>query len=248
VRATLVGLVFAAMIAGIVWFGVVVPRQRAAALAAEVAAIRAEASAAEPTVAPPPRTFPPPSATPSPSPLPTSDEARLVELRKTDAFLEFAEYPRALDAQWLKHGYANFAPHENGEIAFEWVNKAELWNSIAPRIRDEALLLGAEASRPMWNADVLIPAGTDMTWHDQLTAGRGQFVQLSAIFEDPQTKAPVERFWAFLIRTDEDLKGQVVAAMEPFDVREGDSPDYERSRDVADERMWAWVQKQPAAP
>jgi hypothetical protein len=248
-RATLVGLVFAAMVAGIVWFGVVVPQQRATMLAAEVAAIRAAASqVAEPATEPSPRSVPPAPVTvepsPSPSPSPTSDEARLVELRKTGAFLEFAEYPRALEATWLKHGYASFAPHVNHEIAFEWVNKPELWNDIVPPLRDEVLLAGPEASRPMWNADVLIPAGLEMSWPDEVTGGRGQFVYFSAVYRDVGAGEPVERFWPFLIAADEAREGRVVARMPAFELREADSSDYRASRKLVRDRMWQWVQQQ----
>jgi hypothetical protein len=123
------------------------------------------------------------------------------------------------------------------------VNKAELWNSIGPRIRDEALLLGPVASRPMWNADVLIPAGTNMTWPDTATGGRGQFVQFRVIYQDGD--APVQRVWAALIATGEDRSGRVVRQMEPFDVREPDAVAHAASLELIDDRLWQWVQAQP---
>ena len=144
--------------------------------------------------------------TPTPTPTPTVDpvEEQLAELRATDRFLELAEHERAQDAVWARFGWEAFAPFEDGEKLFEWANKAELWDEVAPPFRDECLLAGPEATRPMWDAEVLIPAGIEPRWSNKSTGGRGQFVEFVCLYHDEEAEEPVERWTAVLIATDDD--------------------------------------------
>lgn len=196
---------------------------------------------AEPTHGPSPSA--PPTEAPTTEPLPTED-ARLAELRLTDRFLEFAEHPRALEAPNVRYAFLAFAPKVEGEIAFEWSNKIELWNNIAPAIRDEALSLGQPPTRPMWNTDVVVPASVEMTWNTATTEGRGQVAQFNVQVEDASTGEPFERVWVFLIGTAAGA-GAVASAMPPFDVHEADTSTFQASRHQIEERIWEWVIQHP---
>lgn len=167
----------------------------------------------------------------------------LAALRASDAFLAFAEPARSITAPTLAH-YANFSAIV-GEERVEWTNKEQLWRDTAMAIRDEALLLGPEATRPMWDTNTLQPAALAMAWSDETTGGSGQFVEFQALYD--LGGQPVERIWGLLIDT-VDGAGVVTASMPPFDVAEPDAPDYIASRDLVSERMWAWVQSQPVHP
>jgi hypothetical protein len=182
------------------------------------------------------------AATPAP---PAPEPMTLEALRATERFLELAPHDRAADAPWARFGWGLFAPQAAGETLFEWSNKAALWDELAPAFRDTCLLAGPEADRPMWDAEVLIPAGAGPAWNDDSTEGRGQFVEFSCVYDDDG--APVERFFGVLITTDVTGAGHVRALMPPFDVRESDYPDFQTSRDGVDAQLWAWVQAQPRA-
>lgn len=186
---------------------------------------------------------PSPTATPTPitTPSETEDarEAELEELRATNRFLELAEADRAKTATWARFGYHQFAPHADGEVLFEWANKDELWNSIAPRIRDECLLAGPPATRPMWDTKVVIPAAIDPAWNDQTTGGRGQVMELSCNYMDEGQ--PVESIWGVLIATDDQKRGSVALISDPFVILERHHDDFDSSRQAVDGYLWDWA-------
>jgi hypothetical protein len=232
------------------WLGVAEGRRVCAALAVAVLAAGCSGNDSEaggPVATPDVSAETPVAETSTPTPTPTEDAvaAELAELRETDRFLELAEHDRASTATWARFGWEAFAPHADGEKLFEWANKAELWDSVAPPFRDECLLAGPEATRPMWDAEVLIPAGIEPRWSNDSTGGRGQFVEFLCLYHDEGTDQPVERWGAVLIATDEHLVGEVVAEKEFFEVREDDYDSFEARREGVRERLWDWLGEQP---
>ena len=171
---------------------------------------------------------------------PTTDpvEARLIELRATDMFDEFAEHERAAQADGARLAWENFAPIVDGERV-EWTNKAELWDSIAPKIRDEALLLGPEYREPLWDTRNAIPNGISMAWNDEDTEGRGHFVEFSAAFESHE--GPAERVWGYLIRRDAAGRGHLSRAMPSLTIRESDHRDAPSAIDWLRDQSWMWI-------
>ena len=164
-------------------------------------------------------------------------------MRASDAYLELAEHDRAPDARWARFGWDAFAPHADGQVLFEWANKAELWDAVAPPFRDDCLRAGPPATRPMWDAEVLIPAGIEPRWSNESTQDRGQFVELVCLYEDDEGQ-PVERWGAVLIATDDDLHGTVIAEMEPFEVREDQYSDFSTATEGIKDQLWDWVVQQ----
>lgn len=168
-------------------------------------------------------------------------EARLAALRASDQFDEFAAHERAAQADGARLAWENFAPIVDGERV-EWANKAELWDAIAPRIRDEALLLGPEYRKPLWDNTNAIPNGVSMAWNNEDTEGRGDYVEFSVTYEAGD-KAK-ERVWGFLVRRDEGV-AQIVGRMPPMDFAVDDFASAADEFDAVQERTWAWIEAQP---
>jgi hypothetical protein len=171
-------------------------------------------------------------------------EARLVALRATDHFDEFAAHERAAQADGARLAWENFAPIVDGERV-EWTNKAELWDEIAPKIRDEALLLGPEYREPLWDNTNAIPNGVSMAWNNEDTQGRGDYVEFGAtLLSGPE---PSERYWGVLIRTDGEGRGVIVGHMPPLELKPSDFPDHAKAQEHLADQEWAWVVTQPKA-
>jgi hypothetical protein len=201
------------------------------------------ASSSEPTSSPSAAARRSPSPSPSASP---SVSDRLAELRNSDRYIGFAEAERAQQYRFAqKAGYEAFAPFGAEGKLFEWANKRQLWNQIVPDIRDEALKLGPPIEEPMWDAENVVPTGIAMRWNDKDTERRGQFVELHLRYKG-KDGAPVERVYAALIVTDERRRGEVVAKMPPYEIRERDASDFLTSRDIVRRRSWEWITEQPA--
>ena len=177
-------------------------------------------------------------ATASPSPSVDPDEAKLAELRGTDQFDEFAEHERAAKADGARLAWENFAPIVDGKRV-EWTNKAELWDSIAPKIRDEALLLGPEYRKPLWNTRNAIPNGISMAWNNEDTGGRGEFVEFSATYEAEEEAR--QRYWGFLVDTASDGTGQILRVMPALETRESDFPGQSEEADHVARAEWDWI-------
>lgn len=170
------------------------------------------------------------------------DIDRLTGLRAGDDFDEFAEHQRAAKADGARLAWENFAPIVDDKRV-EWSNKAELWDSIVPKIRDEALLLGPEYRKPMWNARNAIPNGISMAWNNEKTAGRGHFVEFGVTYEHDGIGR--ERYWGFLIQRDAKGAGVVMAAMPAIEVSETDFASLHDSQEALSDEEWSWVEAQP---
>jgi hypothetical protein len=197
-----------------------------------------------------------PEAAPSPPPSPTvtavdesevaepvdEEAARLRELRAGDQFLEFAEHERAARAPYARLAWENFAPIVDGERV-EWTNKAELWDSIAPRIRDEALLLGPEYRKPLWDNTNAIPNAVAVLWNEGDTSGRGHYIEFLATYLSSRD-GPIERIWGFLFAYESDGSGRVLAARPAVDMPEREYSSIAEQDHEAKRAAWAWVQLQ----
>lgn len=172
------------------------------------------------------------------SPTVDPDEARLAELRATDQFDEFAEHERAAKADGARLAWENFAPIVDGRRV-EWTNKAALWDSIAPKIRDEALLLGPEYRKPLWNNSTAVANSADVQWTDRDTGGVGDYVEFISTIE--LGTGPVERVWGFLIERTAG-GGRITAVMPPIDLAVNQYADMADARDHLVESVWAWIE------
>lgn len=168
-------------------------------------------------------------------------EERLVALRATDQFDEFADHERAARADGARLAWENFAPIVDGERV-EWTNKAELWDAIAPAIRDEALLLGPEYREPLWDNANAIPNGVSMAWNNEDTEGRGDYVQFTATYQAGD--GPSRRYWGALIDTSIELHGTVRLLMPPIDTTEAQFQGEAQEAEAVAERQWVWIQQQ----
>jgi hypothetical protein len=199
----------------------------------------------------PPTPVATPTATPTPTPTPTplpvdEEEARLEELRASDAFLEFAEHDRAQTAQWARFAYDEFTlSSDDAGVRAEWTNKDELWDELMPPFRDECLLAGPVATRPIWDGQIMIPVGMAPRWSNKTTEGRGQFLEASCAFVDGESEEVVELWVGFLIQTAEDSSGRVVRQLEPFDFRESQASTYAEQDEQISEHFWAWITEEP---
>lgn len=245
------GAVFLAALLGLlVWFSAgATPEDGGSAPAAEPQVEPRETptrrAAAEPPLAEEPRpTTAPATASAIERTGEPARDLRLPELRESDAFAAFAEHERAGQAGAASLGYDLFAPHRDGEIVFEWSNKAELWDGLVPGIRDQCLLAGAPRDQPLWDSAVTADGGIDPGWSTVTTQGRGQFVDFLCRFVEPGSGVGVERWWAALIATDAERNGRVVARMPAFDVRADEFASLHASREAIDLRLWSWVLEQ----
>jgi hypothetical protein len=158
-------------------------------------------------------------------------------------YLELATADRAAMARWSDLAWSQFGVSGGGDLV-RWQNESELWDSFVPAIREDCRAAGPQAETPMWDNDVMIPAGVHPRWNDEATEGRGQFVELVCAYTDGDGQS-VERWWGTLIRTHEDGTGELVAQSEPFEVREADYPDTVARTNGIRERMWTWISEQP---
>lgn len=168
-------------------------------------------------------------------------EARLAALRASDQFDEFAAHERAAQADGARLAWENFAPIVDGERV-EWANKAELWDAIAPKIRDEALLLGPEYRKPLWDNTNAIPNSVAAVWNEEDTHGRGHYFEFLVTYAGPGK--PAERIWGFLIRRGTDGSGQLLASRPSQDFRESEFESIAEQDEAATAAAWTWVEAQ----
>nr|MBA2317609.1 hypothetical protein [Euzebyales bacterium] len=194
-------------------------------------------AAAEPTA---PATEPAATAlTPTPEP-----DQELAELRASSRFLELAEHDRAQGAQWSQFGYEAFGIRVDGRTVFEWENKAQLWDSIAPRFRDACLQAGEPVDQPMWGSQTLVVSGISAQWNPETTGGRGQFIRFDCSI-DSQERGRAEQVGGLLIVTGGGGAGEVAAVRPPEVFAEADYRDFEAAQAAIDEQLWEWVTEQP---
>jgi len=145
---------------------------------------------------------------------------RLARLRKTDAFVEFANWDRARTAPNYEHALGEFGWYDarrEGYVRF--INAKQLWNRIVRPVRDDLLLVG-----PGYRGQIL---------NDRVSGGitgvyrrRGQDPQLIAFvapYESPDGM-PLGRVNAVLVEVSDQrgasayARGRLMARMEPFTV------------------------------
>lgn len=134
-----------------------------------------------------------------------------------------------------------------GNPSGDWTNKAEIWDSLAPVLRDEVAALGEPTDDPVWPEANPNEARGQTRWSDTSTGGRGELVEFMAQFLNSEGVV-VERVQAALVSTNADGSGIVVARMEPFEVEKDDYPGFLEYIDHVAETEWAWVQQQPVLP
>lgn len=184
----------------------------------------------------------PPADTNSDTP-PADDgvDAQLAELRASDRYLAIAPHDRAAGLEW--------PPGMDGAWeSFQWFrtysNQEVLWDEVVEPIRDDALLAGEPYTEPIWDEQHPVPAYVPNGWTNDTTEGRGDAYTFAVRFLRADGE-PVERWHAVLIGTDAEGAGEVVARMQPFDLRREDAPDFPSAVEMAFERVWEWVQQQP---
>lgn len=183
-------------------------------------------------------TDPPADTNPDTGPPDEGADAELAELRATDRYLAIAEHDRAAGLEWppgFAGAWETFA--ERG-----YANEEALWDEAVQPIRDDALRAGEPFMEPIWDEEYPTPAYIPVGWTDETTQGRGDAISFAVRFT---AGGPVERWHAVLIRPGADGDGELVARMEPFDLRRGDAPDFPSAHDRAYDRVWEWVQEQP---
>ena len=172
----------------------------------------------------------------------------LAELRATDHYVALAEHDRAAAAVAAgieDFGWNNFAIVHDGQVTHEWTNKAELWDEVVPPIRDELLLLGVPFTEPMWDETNPSPASIGAGWPNDVTGGRGQYIQVTGRYHDEGRATPVEVKWAVLIVTHDDGSGEVVAHMPPVELVPSQATSFRHARELTRLAAWEWVQAQP---
>jgi hypothetical protein len=206
-------------------------------------------AAVEPTPTPAVTVTPTATLTPTPTPTPEVDEeqARLEELRASDAFVEYAEHDRAQTGQWARFAYDEFTlSTDDAGVRAEWTNKAELWDELMPAFRDECLLAGPVATRPIWDGQIMIPVGLAPRWSDASTSGRGQFIDAVCVFLNTEQDEVVERWMGALIRTRSNGSGEVLRKSQFFDVSESSAESREERTEMVRKEFWEWITEEPA--
>jgi hypothetical protein len=201
-----------------------------------------------PVVAAEPTPTPVVTATPEPSPSPEPTEDPLVALRAGPDYEAFAEHDRAATTElgfltW--GGFRHYVENDEGRPVgvAEWTNKAELWDALAPRFRNELLLLGPEDRSPLFGMNSGPPT-VNVRWNTSLTEGRGEFVEFGAFYTQADGN-PMAWTKGVLIRTLPDGRGEVVAVMHAIEHDPAHFADIEAlDTDVA-AQGWAWITAQP---
>jgi hypothetical protein len=201
---------------------------------------------AAPAPTPTPTITAAPTPTTTPQPTPTAavneDDAHLEQLRASDAFVEYAPHDRARTGQWARFAYDEFTlSTDDTGVRTEWVNKDQLWDELMPAFRDECLLAGPVATRPIWDGQIMIPVGLSPRWSNATTQGRGQFIEASCAFLDTERDEVVELWMGALLKTDAQGRGHVHRSMEFFSVREPSATTYQERDEWVGEQFWTWI-------
>jgi hypothetical protein len=200
-----------------------------------------------PVVAATPTPTPVVTATPEPSPSPEPTEDPLVALRAGPDYEAFAEHDRAAATEFgflTWGGFTYYLENEEGRPVgvADWTNKAELWDALAPGIRDELLLLGPEY-REAYYRNPIFP-DVNARWSQSVTGGLGEFLEFGAFYTRADGN-PMAWTKGVLIRTLPDGRGEVVAVMPAIEHDPAEFPDIEAlDTDVA-AQGWAWITSQP---
>lgn len=141
-------------------------------------------------------------------------------------------------------GLGAFAIFDDGQVAFEWSNRDQLWNDLVVPVGRSCRDAGPPIREPMFDGPEPLVAAVDPYWNNRSTSGRGTLVSVMCAYVDAQ-RGPVERYEAFLVATDPDTgRGRVVARGGSWELA---ARDYDavaglvRDRDRA---LAAWVRQQ----
>lgn len=171
-----------------------------AALAVVLALAACSDDAANPAAAPlsPGPTRAPTTATqsePEPPSTPTindsAPEARLEELRASDAYLEFAEADRARHAPGADRAIDGFGTIRLSDDGSEQIpgepfsNLDDAWNATAPQVRDDLLLAGEQYVGPVPEIEEFRPA-VYRIWPTASVEGRGEVSAFLAAYQGPE--------------------------------------------------------------
>ena len=172
---------------------------------------------------------------------------RLARLRKTDAFVEFANWDRARTAPNYERAVGDFAwydPNRDGYVRF--INAKQLWNKVVAPIRDDLLLQGDEYRGRLLGGRVSGP----ITGPYVRRAGDAQLIGFLALYRGRSTN-PLDRVHAVLVDVDSDqasgryARGRVVAFMKPFSVDPGKFDSLSSlAADGISPRIRAWADRQ----
>jgi hypothetical protein len=171
---------------------------------------------------------------------------RLARLRKTDAFVEFANWDRARAAPNYERALGAFSwydPGRDSHVGF--INAKRLWNDIAPPVRDDLLLTGPEYRGPI--LDDRVRGG--ITGSYERRGEESQLIAFLAPFKD-LNGVPMGRVNAVLIDVSDQqgdeayARGRLLARMKPFTVA---PEDYTTNADLAERgispRLRSWAQE-----
>jgi hypothetical protein len=191
----------------------------------------------------------PPSETASEPQSTATEETRaerLARLRKTDAFVEFANWDRARTAPNYERALGDFAwydPYRDGYVRF--INAKQLWNRVVAPVRDDLLLQGNEYRGRLLDGRVSGP----ITGPYPRRADDAQLIGFLALYRGRST--PLDRVHAVLIDVNSDqasggyARGRVIALMKPFTVDPGK---FESLSSLAEDgispRLRAWADRQ----
>lgn len=141
-------------------------------------------------------------------------------------------------------GLGAFAILDDGQVAFEWSNRDQLWNDIAVPVGRSCRDAGPPIREPMFDSPEPLQAAVDPYWNNRSTSGRGTLVSVMCAYVDAQ-RGPVERYEAFLVATDPDTgRGRVVARGGSWELA---ARDYDTVAELVGDRdraMAAWVRQQ----
>jgi hypothetical protein len=199
-----------------------------------------------PVVAAEPTSTPVVTATPEPSPSPEPTEDPLIALRAGPDYEAFAEHERAQASErgFLSWGsFRYYLEDDQGRSigVADWTNKAELWDALAPGIRDELLVLGPEY-REAYYRNPIFPS-VNVRWSQSDTDGRGDYLEFGAFYTRPDGN-PMAWTRSVLIRTLPDGRGEVVAVMDPVERDPTDFPDIVAMDDLLATLGWDWITAQ----
>jgi hypothetical protein len=171
---------------------------------------------------------------------------RLARLRKTDAFVEFANWDRARTAPNYERAVGAFSWYdERRDSHVGFTNAKRLWNQIAPPVRDDLLLTGPEYRGPI--LDDRVRGG--ITGSYERRGEESQLIAFLAPFKDVNG-VPMGRVNAVLIDVSDQqgdeayARGRLLARMKPFTVA---PEDYTTNADLAERgispRLRSWAQE-----
>lgn len=141
-------------------------------------------------------------------------------------------------------GLGAFAIFDDGQVAFEWSNRDQLWNEVVSPVGETCRQAGPPIREPLFDGPEPLEAAVDPYWNNRSTSGRGTLISVMCAYVDQQ-RGPVERYEAFLVATDPDTgRGRVVAQSQPWTLAAADYDGVGELVEDRDRAMAAWVREQ----